>query len=263
MGRDIAWQIGKTPGMELVSVTDKDIHTAIQAVHAYGAEPVRIDENHVLPVKGHVAVTTDPFFLLNPDSGFKIDVLVEATNTVTFAGWLCLEAIEKGIHVVLMNAEIDLAMGLLMHDRAVKKGVIVTSDAGDQHGVLMRMIEEIQMWNFRIVMAGNIKGFLDRYATAKSVAEEARERNGNYYELGVHLFHGFDGEILEDVRSLMGERLIPIELRVLIRYGQGFRKYPLGFMDLLTGIPPSEWIIQVAGDLLHFNSAGHGSDPLS
>ena len=36
----------------------------------------------------------------------------------------------------------------------------------------------------------------------------------------------------------MGERLIPSEKVALIRYGKGYRRYPLEFMDLLTGIPP-------------------------
>jgi predicted homoserine dehydrogenase-like protein len=55
----------------------------------------------------------------------------------------------------------------------------VTSDAGDQHGVLMRMIDEIRMWAFDISMAGNIKGFLNRYATAESLLYEAEIRNLN------------------------------------------------------------------------------------
>ncbi len=37
----------------------------------------------------------------------------------------------------------------------------------------MRMIEEIELWGFRIVMGGNIKGFLDRYATRASIPATA------------------------------------------------------------------------------------------
>ncbi len=39
------------------------------------------------------------------------------------------------------------------------------------------MIDEIRLWAFRIVMAGNIKGFLNRYATAEDLVDEARIRN--------------------------------------------------------------------------------------
>jgi len=74
---------------------------------------------------------------------------------------------------------VDLALGPLLHHEAAARGVVGTSDAGDQHGVLMRMIDEIRLWAFRVVMAGNIKGFLDRHATAASLAHEAAVRNLN------------------------------------------------------------------------------------
>ncbi len=65
-----------------------------------------------------------------------------------------------------------------------------------------------------------------------------RERNGNFYDFGVHQLHAFDAEIFEDIRGIMGEALIPVEKKALIRYGRGFRRYPLEFFDLITGIPP-------------------------
>jgi predicted homoserine dehydrogenase-like protein len=84
-----------------------------------------------------------------------------------------------GIDAVLMNAEVDCLLGPLLHRTAHDAGAVVTSDAGDQHGVLMRMIDEVRLWGFEIVMAGNIKGFLDRAATRRSIAEEARKRHLN------------------------------------------------------------------------------------
>ncbi len=63
-------------------------------------------------------------------------------------------------------------------------------------------------------------------------------RGGNFFDLGVHHLHAFDTEIFEDVRAMMGERMIAVEKDARIRYGRGFRRYPLEFFDLLTGIPP-------------------------
>lgn len=65
-----------------------------------------------------------------------------------------------------------------------------------------------------------------------------RERNGNYYDFGVHQLHAFDQEIFDDIQGIMGPALIPVEKKALIRYGRGFRRYPLEFFDLITGIPP-------------------------
>ncbi len=179
MGFGIAWQIGHTPGMRLVAVTDIKPEAAEKAAAASGQPWQRMTAGQAVPAAGPdtVWVTTDPFYVLDDAAGLDFDVLVEATNTVGFAADLCLAAIARGAHVVLMNAEVDLALGPLLHHRAQEAGVIVTSDAGDQHGVLMTMIEEIELWAFRIVMAGNIKGFLRRDATAESLAHEAAIRN--------------------------------------------------------------------------------------
>ncbi len=177
MGVGIAWQIGRTPGMELVSITDIRLEAAAKAAKAYGKAYAAVSASDPMPKNGEVLITRDPFFLLDKGRGLGVDVVVEATNTVGFAGKLCLEALDKGLHVVLMNAEVNLALGPILHDTAVRNEVVVTSDAGDQHGVLARMIDEIRLWSFRIVMAGNIKGFLNRYATAASLEHEARIRN--------------------------------------------------------------------------------------
>ena len=71
------------------------------------------------------------------------------------------------------------------------------------------------------------------------------EREGNFFDLGVKHLHAHDAELFEDIRQLMGAKLLPVPLRALIRFGGGFRKYPLKFLDLLLGIPPwtLAWIL--------------------
>ena len=88
-----------------------------------------------------------------------------------------------------------------------------------------------------LVDAGAAVTVLERREVPGGLAA-GRERNGNYYDFGVHQLHEFDRGILDDVRAIMGERLIPVEKHALIRFGRGFRRYPLEFFDLITGIPP-------------------------
>ena len=181
MGLGIALQLGKVPGMRLVAAIDRNLAGAIRAAKLHGhpwAIPSSPTDMANALRRGYTIVTDDAFPLLaqGPDAA---DVLVESTNTVAFAARAVETALRKSIHVVLMNAEVDCLLGPWLHQAARESGVIVTSDAGDQHGVLMRMIDEIQLWGFEIVMAGNIKGFLDRYATPDSIADEARVRNLN------------------------------------------------------------------------------------
>jgi len=163
MGLGIAWQIARTPGMRLSFIADLNLNAALKAQSVYG-KSTRIFENAD-------AALNDP--------SVPLDVLVESTNSIGSAARYCLQAISRKAHVVLMNAEVDLVLGPYLQQQARKQDVVVTSDAGDQHGVLMRMIEEIQLWGFDIVQAGNIKGFLDRYATQEAKREIAKQLNLN------------------------------------------------------------------------------------
>jgi len=65
-----------------------------------------------------------------------------------------------------------------------------------------------------------------------------RRLGDNYYDLGVHHLHEFDREIFDDIKALMGDALVATPKLALIRYGRGYRRYPLQFADLLLGIPP-------------------------
>lgn len=158
MGRGISFQVHSTPGLELTWACDQDESAAKQAA--------------ALATGAHTSSDFQDLIANHP-----IDVLVEATNSIGAAAEYCLSAFEHQAHVVLMNAEVDLALGPLLQHRAQQAGVTVTSDAGDQHGVLASLIQEAELMGFDIVQAGNIKGFLDRSATPESIKAEADKRN--------------------------------------------------------------------------------------
>ena len=160
MGLGIAHQVANTPGMELTWVTDTQIGNAAKAA-ALADDCLHSDDT------------------LKLISEHSVDVFVESTNSIWSAFLYCQQAIKNKAHVVLMNAEVDLVFGTQLQALAKENNVVVTSDAGDQHGVLATMIDEIKLWGFDIVQAGNIKGFLNRYATAEDLIEEAAKRNLN------------------------------------------------------------------------------------
>lgn len=163
MGRGIAFQVSNAKGMKLAWVLDIDREAADRAVEVAS--------------EGVAGVVSGKDDFADWLSNQPIDVLVEATNTIGAAADYCISAIEAKAHVVLMNAEVDLAIRPLLEKKAAEHDVCVTSDAGDQHGVLAVMIEEAEEMGFKIVQAGNIKGFLDRNATPESIVEEAAKRN--------------------------------------------------------------------------------------
>ena len=158
MGSGIAHQISLTPGMSLEWIVAKRPRSAQNLAQKTGAKTGGSDSLRLL-------------------QDHPVDVLVEASNTIWAAYQPSRAALENGAHVVLMNAEVDLIFGPQLCRLAASKDLIVTSDAGDQHGVLARMIHEIQLWGFEIVQAGNVKGFLNRYATSAELTHEAAKRN--------------------------------------------------------------------------------------
>jgi len=256
MGVGIAWQVGRTPGMRLVAVTDLDLAAAGRAAEAYQAGFAAAQRPGSAAASGVFQSSTPEIGGAAP--GF--DVLVEATNTIGFAGQVCLDAIDAGAHVVLMNAEVDLALGPMLNRHADERGVVVTSDAGDQHGVLARMIDEIALWGFRIVMAGNIKGFLDRHATAEGLAHEAKIRNLNPVQCCAYT----DGTKLNIEMALLcnGYGLVPwvrgMEGPRAADVLEAFQHFDLdrygatGVVDYLLGAEPGGGVFVV----------GHCDDPL-
>ncbi len=89
----------------------------------------------------------------------------------------------------------------------------------------------------KLVDAGLRVTLLERESVVGGLAA-GHARGQNFYDLGTHHLHEFDQEIFEDIRAIMGDRLIPARKVALIRYGRGYRRYPLEFGDLLLGIPP-------------------------
>jgi len=179
MGTGVALQVSRAPGMEVVFVSDISGEALLRAVKSTGKTGVEVTDPANVPAKneGEVYVVHDTLGFLQAENGVPVDAIVECTNTIAVAGEYCLAAIARKAHVILMNAEVDLALGKLLVHEAKKQGVVVTSDAGDQHGVLATMIDEIELWGFRIVQAGNMKGFLNKYgdaAGARPWAEKQR-----------------------------------------------------------------------------------------
>lgn len=167
MGRGVAHQIVSTPGLELVFVADREQEVLDLTRETLSKQSSTVSSEVSFYEKGLEAISSSDGF----------DVLIEATPSILAAYDHALAAMERGAHVILMNAEVDLALGRLLQAKAREYGVCCSSDAGDQHGVLATMIEEIRLWGFEITQAGNIKGYLDRYATPDSLNEEASKRH--------------------------------------------------------------------------------------
>jgi predicted homoserine dehydrogenase-like protein len=110
-------------------------------------------------------------------SASQVDVMIDASSAMADSKAACAHFLDRGRHVFMMNAESDLEFGPEFLDLAKARGVIYSSIDGDQHGVIKNLADEVSAWGFKLVMLGNIKGFLDRYATPITIEPEARKRD--------------------------------------------------------------------------------------
>ncbi|MFN0129421.1 MAG: homoserine dehydrogenase [Verrucomicrobiales bacterium] len=202
MGSGVAWQVARTPGMELVFLADIQESALVRGVQASRLERVPVENPERPPERkpGQVLTTDDGLTLLRH---VRIDALVECTNSVHEAAEYCLAAIAQPAHIILMNAEVDLMLGGLLAHEAARQGVIVTSDAGDQHGVLATMADEIRLWGFKIVQAGNMKGFQDRHADADHARPWAEKQKGSVIQTVSYT----DGTKMNVEQALIGNYL--------------------------------------------------------
>lgn len=176
IGKGLLFQSTITPGMRCVAIADIQIERAIAAAQAFRV-PHRVvagagDMQDAIAA-GCLAIAEDADLVARCEAA---EVLIEASNALAPAARYALAAIERGAHAVMMNAEADLMFGPYLLQRAKRRGVVYTGCDGDQPAVIRRLIGEIRLWGFSLVMAGNIKGYLDRYVDPASIAPEADKR---------------------------------------------------------------------------------------
>lgn len=180
MGKGLFYQSLITPGIRCVALADVRIDRCIACADTWHV-PYRVvsalDEMHRAIEEGCLALCEDGGLL--PRCSLA-DVLLEATSSIISAAQFALAAIEHHKHLVLMNAEIDLIFGPFLLQQAQKNGVVYTSCDGDQHGVIAQLVREVELWRLQVVLAGNIKGFLDRYSNPTKIIPEAGKRNLDY-----------------------------------------------------------------------------------
>ena len=180
MGKGLFYQCHVTPGIECVAVTDIHIDRAVRSVEALNLD-YRVVETlagaHETAHRGMVAICGDGEIVARCE---HVDVLIEASSSIGAAGKYAVIALEHRKHLVLMNTEIDLIFGPFLMQLAQDNGVVYTSCGGDQHTVIKLLVDELQLWGFDLVMAGNIKGYLDRYANPTTIIPEADKRDLDY-----------------------------------------------------------------------------------
>ncbi len=169
MARGIANQIvNSVPGIRLAVIANRTIANAAQCYADAGIDPhyprsARELEDAIRA--GRPSVCEDFAWATDADG---IDCVVEVTGAVEFGAQVILRAIERGRHVVTMNAEVDGTVGSILKVYADRQGVILTGSDGDQPGVEMNLYRFVRGIGLTPLVLGNIKGLQDPYRTPET-----------------------------------------------------------------------------------------------
>jgi predicted homoserine dehydrogenase-like protein len=180
IGNGLVFQTQITPKMECIGIADIRIERAIAC-----AEWLELDYQ-VVQSKTELTAAVEAGKLAITDNGQLLaqcelaDALIESSSAILEGAEHAITALKHGLHVIMMNYEADLMYGPLLLSIAEAEGLVYSSSDGDQPTVIKRMIDEILFWGFDLVMAGNIKGYLDRYVNPTTIVPEADKRNLDY-----------------------------------------------------------------------------------
>ncbi|HEY0655992.1 MAG TPA: homoserine dehydrogenase [Chryseosolibacter sp.] len=177
MGKGLVYQINCTPGMRPVAIADIHLKKAIDCAKwlqvDYDIVDTLQDLNFAIQ-RGRLAITDNAELLA---SSSLVHVLVEASSSVFQGAMHAMKAISSHQHVVMMNFEADLMYGPLLLRAAEEQGVVYTCADGDKPTVIKKLVDEINLYGFDLVMAGNVKNFQDRYTNPDKIAFEADMRS--------------------------------------------------------------------------------------
>lgn len=177
IGKGLVYQVHATPGMKPVAIADLNISKAIECAKWLQLDYKVVDNikdlNEAIS-KGKIAISDNGELLASSE---LVDVLVESSSAVLQGAVHALTAIRNHQHVVMMNFEAEMMYGPLLLKHAREKGVVYTCADGDQPTAIKKLIDDIDFWGFDLVMAGNIKGYMDRYTNPTKIIPEADKRS--------------------------------------------------------------------------------------
>jgi len=127
--------------------------------------------------RGLYLVTEDALLLPQLES---LEVLVEATGVTEVGAKVAWNSILNQKHIVMLNVETDVTVGVYLHQMAAKIGCVYTAAMGDEPGVCKTLYDFATNLGFEVICLGKGKNNpIDYYATPDSCREEAERKHMN------------------------------------------------------------------------------------
>jgi predicted homoserine dehydrogenase-like protein len=183
MGRGLAAQVGRMPGMAVSVIADVDPARAAAAFEDAGATDVVIDDG-TLSADAIARAVDDgrSVALRGADSvaALPVDVVVDATGVPNVGAELTLASLLNGKDVVGLNVESDVTIGILLAQLARATGRVYTIARGDEPVEAKKLVDFARDLNFEIICAGKGKNNPFRaHATPDTLEAEAAAKGMN------------------------------------------------------------------------------------
>lgn len=106
-----------------------------------------------------------------------IDVIVDCTGDTIAGAEINYNGLINGKHIVTLNVECDVLLGVYFQKLAKEKNLCYTGTAGDEPGSILELYEFAKFLGFEVLAAGKGKNNpLDIGATPEALEEKAKER---------------------------------------------------------------------------------------
>lgn len=172
MGYGMIAQISTIPGMIVTGISDLNLENANKAAEAFNASSEQQVEVHT---------TTDFNDIINDDN---VEVIVEATGVTEVGAKVALATLLAKKHLVLLNVEIDITIGSLMHQLYSTAGLVYTGSDGDEPAAIVELYEFAKSMGMEVLVAGKGKNNkLKIHANPDTAKEEADSKQMNAHML--------------------------------------------------------------------------------
>jgi predicted homoserine dehydrogenase-like protein len=187
MGSGMVHITHKMPGMVTQVIADINPDRALKELTALG-----IDCSDILVTnsrgKAADAIQSGKYVVcedsLLPATLDQLDVVVEATGLTEIGAQVAWTCIQHQKHIVMLNVETDVTVGLFLKQMAEKVGCVYTVAAGDEPAVCNMLYEFASSLGFEVTCLGKGKNnVIDFSATPDSCREEALSKNMNPHML--------------------------------------------------------------------------------
>ena len=180
MGRGFGYQIFRMPGLSLSLVVDIDPDRIRSLFSDIGVKEVVISTDHKILsdaiLAGKAAGTTTTEFIAE----LPYDIVVEATGVPDVGAQVTYSCLQAKKDVAVLNVEMDVTIGPLLHNIAESGGAIYTVCHGDEPIEAKALVDFARDLQFEIVAAGKGKNNpFEPLSTPDTVRERAISKRMN------------------------------------------------------------------------------------